>query len=334
MSRLRFAAGALALSGLLVTASAATADVRATEKSLVKFEGMLGRMAGLFGGKAAKEGITSTTAVKGDRKVTTTGDSATIIDLAEEKIYELNLRDRSYRVVTFEEMRRRMQEALSKEHDSAQKREKRDPDAKEMEFEFSSKDTGQKRQIGAYNCREVVLTVTMHEKGKTIDQAGGMVFATDMWLAPRIAGMKEIESFDVRYAKKMIDMLPSAEQMAQAFAMYPGMKEGMAKMQSRQANMDGTAVETTVTIQTVPSKDQAASAKKQDNEGGGGASGIGGMLGRFGRKKEEPKADGSAAKPAADERTTLMTTTRTLVDVSHTVTADEITVPPAFKLKK
>ena len=45
------------------------ADVKSDERSLVKFEGMLGRIAGLFGGKAAREGVRTSVAVKGDRKV-------------------------------------------------------------------------------------------------------------------------------------------------------------------------------------------------------------------------------------------------------------------------
>ena len=41
---------------------------------------MLGRMVNMFGGKAAREGVTSTVAVKGDRKATmndATGQSST-----------------------------------------------------------------------------------------------------------------------------------------------------------------------------------------------------------------------------------------------------------------
>ncbi len=93
MNRLRFGV-ALAVVGLLVTAAAAGADVKSTSKSQTKFEGMLGRMMGMFGGKAAKEGVVTTVAVKGDRKITTTGDTAEIVDLAEEKVYELNLKDK------------------------------------------------------------------------------------------------------------------------------------------------------------------------------------------------------------------------------------------------
>jgi hypothetical protein len=81
MNRLRFGV-ALAVVGLLVTAAAAGADVKSSSKAQMKFEGMLGRMMGMFGGKAAREGVVSTEAVKGDRKLTTSGDTAQIIDLA------------------------------------------------------------------------------------------------------------------------------------------------------------------------------------------------------------------------------------------------------------
>ena len=60
-----------------LTAGSASADVKTREKGQVKFEGMLGRMVGMFGGKAAKEGIVTTNAVKGDRKADTTTPPAT-----------------------------------------------------------------------------------------------------------------------------------------------------------------------------------------------------------------------------------------------------------------
>lgn len=56
MIRTRIAA-ALTIGLLVVSAHQLTADVKTEEKGLVKFEGMLGRVVNLFGGKAAKEGI-------------------------------------------------------------------------------------------------------------------------------------------------------------------------------------------------------------------------------------------------------------------------------------
>ncbi len=343
MIRLRFGV-ALALTGLLVTAAAAGADVKTTEKSQLKFEGVLGRMMGMFGGKATKEGVVRTVSVKGDRKLTATDDSATIVDLAEEKIYELNIRDKSYRVTTFAEMKQRMQEAAAKAEENASKQrareEKKDPNQKEMEIEFAVKDTGQKRTINLFNTRQVIMTISTHEKGKTLDEAGGMLMTVDSWLAPRVTAMKELTDFDVRYAKKMAEnaVMPSADQLVQAFAMYPGLKAGMARLQSENVNMDGTAIETVMTVQTVQTKEQAATAKKQDKEGSDSPAGaIGGMLGRFGRKKEEPKpTEGAApnASPDTDTRVTFMTSTHSVMSVSTTVSADEMAVPATFKLKK
>jgi hypothetical protein len=343
MNRLRFGMG-LAVAGMLVTAAAAQADVKTSEKSQVKFEGMLGRMMGLFGGKAMKEGIVNTVVVKGDRKVTSTDDAATITDLAEEKVYELNLRDKSYRVVTFAEMKRRMEEARAKAEEEARKQkgreEKKDPNQKEMEIEFHAKETGQKRTINTFACRQVILTIAIHEKGKPMDEVGGMLMTADMWMAPRIPGMKEVQDFDVRYAKKLAEnVLPSAEQMAQAFAMYPGLKDAMAKMQNERVNMDGTPIESTMTVQTVMTKEQAAQSKKENDGGGSSPAGsIGGMLGRFGKKKEEPKPAGGETTQKAvtdsDTRVTFITMTNTVLSVSPTVSPDDLAVPAGFKVRK
>lgn len=341
MNRLRFGV-ALAVVGLLVTAAAAGADVKSTSKAQTKFEGMLGRMMGMFGGKAAKEGVVSTVAVKGDRKITTTGDSADIVDLAEEKVYELNLKDKTYKVVTFADMRKQMEEARAKAEEEARKQRaaegKKDPNAKEMEIEFSAKETGQRRQINGFDCRQVVMTMAMHEKGKTLDEAGGILFTIDSWLAPKIAAMKEVMDFDMRYWKKLaLDAAsPSAADMTQAFAMFPGLKDGMARLEKEKVNMDGTPIETIMAIQSVQSKEQAAQKKQEGAEGGSPAAGLGGMLGRFGKKKEEPKPADAPPKAAVDSETrvTIMTGTNSLLSVSTSVSADEVAVPVMFKLRK
>src|SRR5215475_8089182 len=102
--------------GLLVLAASAAlrADVRSEEKTKIEFAGMLGRMVNLFGGKGAKEGIVSTVAVKGNRKATLNDTTGQIIDLGEEKIYELDMKKKTYKVGTFAELRRRMEEAKAR----------------------------------------------------------------------------------------------------------------------------------------------------------------------------------------------------------------------------
>src|SRR5262245_21773494 len=104
------------LSAFLVALSThiLVADVRTDQKTHVEFAGMLGRMVNFFGGKAAKEGVVSSVAVKGDRKATMNEQTGQIVDLAEEKVYDLDLRKKNYKVTTFAEMRRRMEEAQKK----------------------------------------------------------------------------------------------------------------------------------------------------------------------------------------------------------------------------
>ncbi len=128
------------LSAVLFVPAVTFADVRTQERTQVKFEGALGRMMNFFGGKAAREGLVSTVALKGNRLLTITGDSGEIIDLGEEKVYTPDLKGKSYTVVTFAEMRKRMEEAMAKaEKDAAAARpepdDKQDPNAPKKEFE-------------------------------------------------------------------------------------------------------------------------------------------------------------------------------------------------------
>src|SRR5262245_44742962 len=138
MSRSGLAA-ALALT-MALAAAPAQAEVKKDERNQVAFSGMFGRMFNFFGGKSAREGVVSTVAVSGDRKLTTTGDNTgQIVDLREEKIYDLDLRRKTYTVITFEELRRRMREAEQKARESVRESKEEQPQnqGKEMEIDFA-----------------------------------------------------------------------------------------------------------------------------------------------------------------------------------------------------
>ena len=101
----------LTLLFVLASALSLRADVRADEKTHVELAGVLGKVMNFFGGKPAKEGVTTGIAVKGDRKLTMSDATGRIIDLSEEKVYDLDLKRKSYKVTTFADLRRRMEEA-------------------------------------------------------------------------------------------------------------------------------------------------------------------------------------------------------------------------------
>ena len=340
MKRIRTIA-MLVLTGLVLSSYSIRADVRADEKTRVELAGMLGRMMNLFGGKAAREGVTSSVAVKGDRKATLNDTTGQIIDLAEEKIYDLDLKKKTYKVTTFAELRRRMEEAKKKAEEDARKEGARDkekaaepdPNQKQVEVDFNVKNTGQKKAINGFDTHETVMTITVREKGKTLEEGGGLVVTSDMWLAPKIAAMKEIADFDIRYAQKLYGTMiagVSAEQMAAAMAMYPMMKQALGRMSTEGAKLEGTAIQTTTTMDAVPSAEQMAqeskAAESDSRPTGGGISGrLGGML----AKKIGPKKD-----DAGKARSTFMTSNHEVLKVVTDVTAADVAVPVGLKENK
>src|SRR3954464_4038691 len=142
-------AAALTFCAFVLSSYSLRADVRSDQKTHVQFAGMLGRMFNMFGGKSAKEGVTTTVAVKGDRKATTTDTTEQIVDLGEEKIYDIDLKKKSYTVTTFAELRRRMEEAKKKAEEEERKEagkeqekpQAADPNAKQVEIDFDIKNT-------------------------------------------------------------------------------------------------------------------------------------------------------------------------------------------------
>jgi hypothetical protein len=336
----------IALSAALLAASSYSlrADVREEQKAHVQFGGMLGRMFNMFGGKSAREGVTSTIAVKGDRKATTSDMTGQIIDLAEEKVYDLDLKKKAYTVTTFAELRRRMEEAKKKADENARKeagREKEkpaaaDPDAKQVEIDFDIKNTGAKKTINGFDTHETVMTITVREKGKTLEQGGGMVMTSDMWLTPKIAAMKEVADFDMRYAQKLYGTMiagVSAEQMAAAMAMYPMMKPALGKMSAEGGKIDGTPVQTTTTMDAVKSAEQIAEEAKAggDDSKPAAAGGVSGMLGGFAKKMAQKKMGGDDANK---DRATFMTMTSEVLKVVTDVSPADVAVPAGFKENK
>src|SRR6185295_9428423 len=96
--------GIVSLVILTWVASIARAEVKTEERTRVQFPGLLGGFMKVFGGKSAKEGIVEKVAVKDDRKMTTNDETAQLIDLAEEKVYQIDLKKKTYTVMTFAEM--------------------------------------------------------------------------------------------------------------------------------------------------------------------------------------------------------------------------------------
>lgn len=299
------------------------AEVRTREKTRVRFEGMLGRMVNMFGGKATKDGLISTSAVSGDRKATFTDSTGRIVDLAEEKIYDLDMKKKTYKVTTFEQLRQQLREAQERAERDAKKQEGADkaeqPSGKEVEIDFDLKETGQKKSIAGYDAREVIMAVTVREKGRTLEEGGGLVMTTNSWLGPQIPALKELADFEMRYWKAIAPEATgvSAEQMAAMMAMYPMVKQAMDRMAKENVKLDGTPLASTMTFEAVKSREQMT---QQAESGGGG--GLSGMLARKMMKRDD--------KP----RATILTADSEMLEIATTVAQSDVQVPADFKEKK
>ena len=191
------------------------------------------------------------------------------------------------------QLRQRMREAEARAREEAAAAE---PDAPsepaepsteepQVEVDFDLRESGERKTINGHDTREVVMTVTVREKGMTLEQSGGMVMTSHSWLGPRLDAIAEIAAFDRRYAEAL--ELPfmtgaDAEQMAAALAMYPGLSEAMGRFQAENVNLDGTPVLTEVTFDAVKSAADMAAAKEEAPPPARG--GIGGLVGGLGRR--------------------------------------------------
>jgi hypothetical protein len=341
MARSRVAA-ALTLSLFAVSSYSLKADVKADEKARVEFAGALGKIVNIFGGKAAREGTSTTVAVKGDRKSSLNGDTGQIIDLSEEKVYDLDMKKKTYKVTTFDELRRRMEEQQKRAQEAAAKQPAAAPkptpapekNQKQMDIEFSLKETGQKKNINGFDTREIVMTITMHEKGRTLDESGGIVLTSDMWMGPKIAAMREIPEFDQRYWQKLHGNAmvagASEEQMATAMAMYPMMKDAVSRMNSENVKMDGTPIQTVTTIDSVKSADEMAQAQNSEEAKPTPApTGLGGLLAKKMMQKKQAQAQNESPN-----RATIMTTTTEVLKVTTELAATDVAIPAGFKENK
>ena len=329
------------LSLTLFVTSLIFADARVSQKTQVQFGGVLGSAVNIFGGKAAREGMTSDVSVVGDRKITRNGDTAEIVDLKEEKIYNVDYAKKTYKVTTFAELRKKFEDArkqAAEERDEEKESsKKKDPDAKEYEVDFDVKATGKKETINGFETKQTIATVTVREKGKTLKQAGGSVLTADMWLAPRVAALKEVEDFDRRYVKKLwAELGMDMRSFAALAAMSPEFSKAMKKLQEKAA--DGSPIRTGLNFEVVPDPRAKASAEEEEGQSASTAAvaALGGLMNRMKKKRASEEPAKEAEKPATTTAggKMLFNSKTEVLEANGSASKDDVAIPKTFKLTK
>ena len=295
-------AGVMTLAG-----SSLLADFTYQETSTITGGMMMSMMkiAGAFS-KQAREPIQATVSVKGDQMVHRTSTTASVIDLASGTITHIDFQKKQYSVMTFEEMKQMMEQAAQK----AQKSQK--GDQPEMKFKVSANATGKSKQVAGFEAKEMIMKMEMEAADQESGQKGGMTVTTDMWIAPGVAGYREVRDFQRRMAEKL-NWTPGGNM----FMADPKVSQGMAEVSKEVAKLDGMPVQSFITMGmagqpgAAPADGSAAPAQPKQQQqqqpqtqqlpsapptSVGGALGRLGGLGGLGKKK--PPAEKPAEQPA------------------------------------
>ena len=322
---------ALLLAAVYVVSGAPVlrADVKTTEKNTFKLEGLLGAFLNRAAGGA--DGMTTSIAVKGNRmaRINTENGQGQIVDLAEEKIYTVDTKKKEYSVLTFAEVRAQMEKMKA---DMAKQQQQATPEqkqamqdlAKQFETDVDVKSTGQTKMVAGQTARESVLTITMRQAGKKLEEGGGFVLTSNIWLGPKNAALDEVTEFSIKYVKAVYgEMFTGLDmsQMGPLSALMPGTGTLMAKMAEEGRKLQGTPLASTTIIESVKSAEQMAAAAAQQPSSGGGLGGAIAARMMRGRGSMQP-------------RTTALTTGREVLSIASAASAEDVAIPATFKLKK
>lgn len=314
----------LALLAALLTPSL-RADVKTREKDSFKLEGMLGTLMRMAGGG---DEITTTVAVRGNRMSRIDKNRGQIIDLAEENVYSLDMKKKEYTVMTFAEMRAQMEKARAEAEKNMAAMQQPDqpgeapPAGVALELDVKVDETGERKSFAGQDARRVVLSITARQKGMTLEEGGGFVMTTDMWLAPEQPAVREIGEFSLKFFQAVYgDALGfDPQQTAGLSAMFPAFGNLAERMQEESGKLQGSPLMSTTTFDAVKSEDQMEQAQAQQPSSGGGLSG---MLSRRLASRNAPVA-----------RSTMMTSTHEVESVSTSVSDADVAIPNGFKEKR
>jgi hypothetical protein len=325
----------------MFASSTLSADVRSDQRVRFQLGGAMGKLINMFGGKGAREGVTSMVAVKGNRKATMNDSTGQIVDLAEEKVYDLDIKKKTYTVTTFAQIRKQMEDAKKDAEKAAHderasepsKPAEKDPNAKEYEVDFDIKNTAETKTINGFDTKKSVMTVTVREKGKTLNDSGGLMMTTDLWMTPSAPSTKELADFDRKYAEKLYGPMvvgASAQDLAMAMARYPQMKPALDKMRAEGGKLQGTPILTAMRMESVPPGTANTASAPLPAPEEPKKKGFGGMLGGLKKMAEESqKKEG-----AAPQRAIILTTSVEMLKLTTSVDAASVAIPAGFTEKK
>ncbi len=348
--------------GIAVTlparAEAQTRTLSWTESTRVEVPGTLGALLRATGSLTPTEEA-QTLHLQGTSLIQESAASTTLFDLSEGRFLMVDHEARSYATMTLGDLSAMSEEALQSTYASAEAAAS-DPEveaarrdmAEAMEeveatidFRVSSEATGQRRRIGE-NDAEQHLVITEFEatavpEGVEEREGGTLVFVAELWQAKGVPGEEAIyeewarqlsqdPAFQERLREQAASADPTEAVAGSLYAWSPEIGAGIVRMSEAIEELEGTTVESVITVAMVPlgatlDRDallawEPASMGDQLRASAAGAAreaaadavrgAVGGLAGRFGisrRSQPEPEPEIAAEAPAVQPLMRIIT---------------------------
>lgn len=340
---------------LLGAIASAHADITTREHMSVSGAGLM-QMANMSG--------TTTTIISGNRARTDSdlqfesgmmrtfardmGQTAEIVRLDTDKIFELNTKKKTYTESTFTERREAMQKNMAEmqKGQAAQQQSASGVDEDQCEWSEPKANVvrnGEKATIGGYSAERVVITATQSCKDKKTGQVCDFGLTLDQWFAPGFEAAEEKLAYSRAYAEKMGLAASSSRDFAERaqamFGRYEGIwKKVVSKMQDQRGYPVKSAFALGVGGAQCQNAQQAQASSSADSPAAGLGGALGALGGMFGKKKEaaaSPPPSSTPATVAPDGLIHLMTVSTELVSVSRgSVSPQTFEIPSDYKLEK
>jgi hypothetical protein len=278
--------------------------------------------------RSAREPQTSTVYVQGNRMATHYKESATVIDLDQETITEIDLKKKQYSVTTFEQMRAAMEKALAEAR--KQKKGEKQPNV-DVKFRVNAKATGKTKAVGGVNTRQLRISMEMEATDRDSGAGGAMSILNDAWMGPA-AGYDEVKAFEIKLGEKLGAVFRRG--MEQMMLTQPEMVQGLAAAAKETAKVDGVPLESVTRVggslqDLIAAADAPPKPEEPKQSNTEKIAGIAGRLGGFGgrrdRDEEKPKQNEPGSGMLIEMTATLSGFSTAAVDPA------KFAVPAGFK---
>jgi len=235
------------------------------------------------------------------------GPTADITNLDQGKIYQLDLKKKQYRELSFDELKAQMQKAMA---DSEQAQQQATPmPLNEEDCEWSEprtevRKTGETAVYGGNQAQRLSIIASQACTHKKTGEVCEINLLLDQWLAPSFAAGEEARKFQLAYAQKLgLEGVLSRDVGERAEAMFGRYKGVWSEIAKQTKNAKGYPVRNTFAFgiggPQCQSAQQASSETSQGNTNTSPVA-IAGQLGNqiggmFRRKKEDQPAQPAAA---------------------------------------